>query len=97
MAEAIGKPEEMPSTFCARHDAFPELKDAKLGEMVELKVRGKVVSLRAPDKYSKGETHLEISSGNTSEEEAEPKEEDVENMSAEEMRKKLPVKDEEEE
>jgi hypothetical protein len=96
MEKDIATPERMPSTFCARHDEFPELKDAQLGETVEIKVRGKVVGLRAADRYSKGETTLEINSGNLSEVEAEP-EDDVENMSSEEMRKRLPVKDEEEE
>lgn len=98
MEKDMATPERMPSTFCARHDEFPELKDAQLGETVEIKVRGKVVGLRAADRYSKGETTLEINSGNLSEKEAEPEmEDDIENMSSEEMRKRLPVKDEEEE
>lgn len=89
--EAMSKKENYPSTFCARHDEFPELKDAKLGQEVELKVKAKVVGLRAADMHSKGETNLEILAGNKSDKEAAP-----EDMSAEEMRKKLPVKDEEE-
>lgn len=81
-------PEQYPSTFCARFDEFPEVKDAKLGDVIELKIKGKVVELRAPDRNMKGEATLEVKS-------ADMKNQDMEDMPASEMRKRLPVKDEE--
>lgn len=89
MADEMAVPEQHPSTFCAKFDEFPEAKNANLGDMIEIKFKGKVVSLRAPDKYSKGEAVLEVKNADLSEE-------DMEKMPVKELRKKLPVKDEEE-
>jgi hypothetical protein len=81
-------PEQHPSTFCGMFDDFPELKDAKLGDMIELKIKGKVVELEAPSKDSKGKAGLEVKSADMTEDE-------MRDMPAKELRKKLPVKDEE--
>lgn len=90
MAEDIkAVPEQYPSTMCARLDEFPELKDAKLGDLVELKIKAKVVGMRAPDREAKGEANLEVKS-------AEMTEDEMREMPSKELRKKLPVKDEEE-
>jgi len=81
-------PEQMPSTFCARFDEFPEVKDAQLGDVIELKIKGKVVSLRAPDMHAKGEATLEVKSADMGEDE-------MRKMPLNELRDKLPKKSEE--
>jgi len=88
MAKEMAVPEQHPSSFCAKFDEFPELRNSKLGDVVELKVRGTVVSLQASDMHSKGSASLEITNGNGSE--------NYDKMSSSDMRKRLPVKDEEE-
>lgn len=87
MADEMAVPEQYPSTFCAKFDEFPEAKNWKLGDMVELTVKGKVTALHAPDRNMKGEAILEIKNAETPD--------DMEDMPASEMRKRLPVKDEE--
>lgn len=91
MANEMAVPEESPSTFSAKHDKFPELKNAKLGDIVEVKVKGKVVNLHAASQYSKGSTEIEVESGQNKEDD------NPETMPLEKLREKLPKKQEEDE
>lgn len=93
-----------PTKISIQHNDMPELAESQIGDHVHLHLHGKVVAVRAPDKYSEGQTEINVHSMHGGEPEGngviegdgpEPSTEEAKSMPLDKLRSRLAHKEKE--